>query len=69
MGEKYVNPFQDPNDQDALAKATREIDEASTYMQGEGYGSDTTPEDMIDAKYVENALRGDNPSSDQDEDE
>jgi hypothetical protein len=67
-GEKYVDPFKDPNDQNALAAATNEIDEAGTYMQAEGYSSDAPPEDMIDKRYIENALRGDSPPVAEDND-
>lgn len=69
-GERYVDPFQDPNDQDALARATDEIDAAAAQLQADGIvGSNGTHEDMIDQKYTQYAIEGDNPPSDQNEDE
>ena len=56
MGERFVDPFRDPNDEEALETAVAQVDGASAHMAAEGIGADDTEEDMIDGAYITEAL-------------
>lgn len=56
MGERFVNPFQDPNDEEALEAAVAKTDATAAEMAAKGIGADDTEEGMIDEAYVTEAL-------------
>lgn len=60
MAEKFKDPFEgDPKDQDALQKATDEIDAADAEMAAKGIHSDTPEETQIDEAYIRKMLNQD----------